>query len=70
MDFIDGNGTAKQVTTYVEKDVSESKKITEKELSHGVAPAAKAAFNRKPYDYSSNLGLKKPSCIIKISKTN
>ena len=26
MDFIDGNGTAKQVTTYVEKDVSESKK--------------------------------------------
>lgn len=43
-------GAARFVTSYIEREMSEYKKVTEKELSAGgVAPAARAAFNRKPY---------------------
>lgn len=55
---MDGGSTAKLVNAYIEKEMSEFKKISEKELILGIAPAAKAAFYRKPYHCSSTVCFK------------
>ena len=50
MDFLDGKGAEQVISDYIEREMSEYKKVTERELAAtGVAPEAKEAFNRKPY---------------------
>ena len=47
------------VSTYVEHEVPEHRRVTEKELNAGgIAPEARAAFNRKPYYGSSAVNFK------------
>ncbi|MDE7029230.1 MAG: hypothetical protein K2P63_04535 [Lachnospiraceae bacterium] len=50
MDAMREKQAAQIVSTYIEGEMTEYRKVTEKELRRGgVAPEAKAAFNRKPY---------------------
>lgn len=50
MEYMNEKGAAQLVNVYIEREMSEYKKVTEKELSAGgIAPEARAAFNRKPY---------------------
>lgn len=59
MDFMDGKGAARIVSTYIEKEMTEYRKVTEKELRvGGIAPEARAAFSRKPYYGASAINLK------------
>lgn len=59
MDFINEKGAARIVNTYIEKEMSEYRRVTEKELrSGGIAPEAKAAFSRKPYYGAASINLK------------
>lgn len=62
MEYMDGKGAVQLVTNYIESEMSEYKKVTEKELSAGgIAPEARAAFNRKPYcGFTSNNLKKRP----------
>lgn len=59
MDFMTEKGTARIVTAYMEREISEYRKVTEKELRvGGIAPEARAAFSRKPYYGGSALNIK------------
>lgn len=59
MEFLDQKGAARLVSEYVEREILESKKMTEKELAgNGIAPEAREAFNRKPYYNTGNVNLK------------
>ena len=59
MEFLDQKGASRLVSQYIEREIMESKRMTERELSGGsVAPAAKEAFNRKPYYSTGNTNLK------------
>lgn len=59
MEYMNEKGAAQLVSSYIEREMSEYKKVTEKELSAGgVAPEARAAFNRKPYYGASTISLK------------
>lgn len=60
MDFMSEKGAARIVSTYIEREMSEYRKVTEKELrtGGGIAPEAKAAFSRKPYYASSAVNFK------------
>lgn len=50
MDFVNEKGVVRMVSTYVEHEMPEYRRVTEKELNTGgIAPEARAAFNRKPY---------------------
>lgn len=61
MDFLDGKGAEQVISDYIEREMSEYKKVTERELAAtGVAPEAKEAFNRKPYYNVSGSFVKKP----------
>lgn len=60
MEYMNGKGAVQLVTNYIESEMSEYKKVTEKELSAGgIAPEARAAFNRKPYCGFASINLKK-----------
>ena len=66
MDFLEGKGPEQVISDYIEREMSEYKKVTERELATtGITQEAKEAFSRKPCysmeDYSK-LGaiLKKP----------
>ncbi|MDE6364216.1 MAG: hypothetical protein K2O40_07030 [Lachnospiraceae bacterium] len=59
MDFMSGKGVVPIVGAYIEREVSECRRVTEKELSAGgIAPEARAAFSRKPYYSSASLNVK------------
>lgn len=59
MDFVNEKGAARIVGAYIEREMSEYRKVTEKDLRvGGVAPEAKAAFSRKPYYGASSINLK------------
>ncbi len=59
MDFINEKGAARIVNAYMEREMTEYRKVTEKELQGGgIAPEAKAAFSRKPYYGGSQLNIK------------
>lgn len=61
MDFMDGKGAEQIVSDYIEKEISEYRKLTEQELATtGIAPEAKEAFNRKPYYGMTGTFVKKP----------
>lgn len=50
MEFLDEKGAARLVSEYIEREMLEFKRITERELTgNSIAPSAKEAFNRKPY---------------------
>ena len=50
---------ARIVNAYIEREMTEYRKVTEKELRSGViAPEAKAAFSRKPYYGTSVINIK------------
>lgn len=48
MEYMEGKGAARVINDYIEREVSEFKRIADNEFSGGVAPEAKAAFARKP----------------------
>ena len=59
MDFMNEKGTARIVNVYIEREMAEYRKVTEKELrAGGITPEAKAAFSRKPYYGSSAINIK------------
>lgn len=59
MDLMYGKEAARVVNAYIEKGMSEYRKVTEKELrTGGIAPEARAAFSRKPYYGGSTLNIK------------
>ncbi|MDE6619986.1 MAG: hypothetical protein K2K74_05765 [Lachnospiraceae bacterium] len=59
MDMMKEKEAARIVSTYIEKEMSEYRKVTEKELrSGGITPEAKEAFSRKPYYGVSKINLK------------
>lgn len=50
MDFVNEKGAAQIVNTYIEREMSEYRRVTEREIrTGGITPEAKAAFSRKPY---------------------
>ncbi len=59
MDFMNEKGAARIVNVYIEREISEYRKVTEKEFRvGGITPEAKAAFSRKPYYGSSAINIK------------
>ncbi len=60
MDFLGSKSSENMIGNDMEKDVTESRKVTERELAAGVAPAARQAFSRKPYYNMAGSFLKKP----------
>lgn len=59
MDYMDGRGAAQLVNAYIEREMSEYRRIMEREVGSGnAAPSARAAFYRKPYYGDSNINLK------------
>lgn len=61
MDFMEGKGAEQVVSDYIEREISEYRKMTEQELtSRGIAPEAKEAFSRKPYYNVTGSFVKKP----------
>ncbi|MDE7207457.1 MAG: hypothetical protein K2N90_09945 [Lachnospiraceae bacterium] len=59
MEFLDQKGAARLVGEYIEREILECKRMTEKELAgNGIAPEAREAFNRKPYYNTGNVNLK------------
>lgn len=61
MDFMDGKGAEQVISDYIEHEMAEYKKISERDLSSSnITPEAKEAFNRKPYYNVSGSFIKKP----------
>lgn len=59
MEYTNEDNAASIVNAYMEKEMNEYRKITDRELSgKGIAPEAKAAFSRKPYYASAGISLK------------
>lgn len=64
MDFYSKKEPEQVVGDYMEHEMSEYRKVTERELSNGsIAPEARQAFSRKPYYTTVNAGLKKRPVI-------
>lgn len=50
MDFFENRGAEQVISDYIEREMSEYKKMTDQEISEkNIAPEAKVAFNRAPY---------------------
>ena len=65
MDFIEGKGAEQVISDYIEQEMAEYKKVTERELATvGIAPEAKQAFSRKPYYNVTGSFVKKP--VVKL----
>ena len=61
MDFMDGKGAEQVVNDYIEREISEYKKVTQQELeANGIKLEAKEAFSRKPYYGMTGNFVKKP----------
>lgn len=61
MEFLDGKGAEQVISDYIEREMTEYKKVTDRELAMaGVVPEAKEAFNRKPYYNVTGSFIKKP----------
>ena len=57
MEFFEVKNTAQVINSYIEKEMSMFKKVSDKELS-GSAIAPRAAFNRKPYYNTAGINFK------------
>ena len=65
MDFMEGKGAEQVISDYIEREMAEYKKVTERELAAaGVAQEAKQAFSRKPYYSVTGSFVKKP--VVKL----
>ena len=65
MDFMEGKGAEQVISEYIEREMAEYKKVSERELATaGIAPEAKQAFSRKPYYNVTGFFVKKP--VIKL----
>lgn len=61
MDFLEGKGAEQVINDFIEREMLEYKKMTDKDLADAaVTQEAKAAFNRKPYYNVSGTLKKKP----------
>lgn len=61
MNFMEGKGAEQVISDYIEREMAEYKKVTERELAAtGVAPEARQAFSRKPYYNVTGSLVKKP----------
>lgn len=61
MDFFDGKGAEQVISDYIEREITEYKKMSENDFSEkNIAPEAKEAFNRKPYYGMAGTYIKKP----------
>lgn len=61
MDFFEGKGAEQVISDYIEREMSEYKKVADKELADArVTEEAKAAFSRKPYYNVAGTFIKKP----------
>lgn len=61
MDFYDGKGAEQVISDYIEREMTEYKKVADKELAESVVTKeAKAAFSRKPYYNVAGSFIKKP----------
>lgn len=59
MEFLDGKKAAQLVSEYIEREMLECKRMTERELTgNSIKPEAREAFNRKPYYSTGNANLK------------
>ncbi|MEZ3444418.1 MAG: hypothetical protein K1W30_04640 [Lachnospiraceae bacterium] len=59
MDLMYGKEAARVVNAYIEREMSEYRKVTEKDIrTGGIAPEARAAFSRKPYYDGCALNIK------------
>lgn len=59
MDFMNEKSAARVVNGYIEREISEYRKVTEKELrAGGITPEARAAFSRKPYYGNAAINIK------------
>ena len=59
MEFFEVKNTAQVINSYIEKEMSMFKKVSDKELSgSAIAPEARAAFNRKPYYNTAGINFK------------
>lgn len=58
MEDIEEKGAAKVINDYIEREMSEYKKVSDKEPAGNVAPEARAAFARKPYYNISGIKFK------------
>jgi len=59
MDFMNEKGAVCIVNAYIERELSEYRKVTEKELRiGGITPEARVAFSRKPYYGAPAVGIK------------
>lgn len=59
MGYSDERQTAAVISDCIEREVSGYKNTSDKELSiGGIAPEARAAFNRKPYYGTANVNFK------------
>ncbi len=59
MSFAGERQTTQVISDYIEREVSGYKKVSEKELSvGGIAPEARATFNRKPYYSTAGINFK------------
>ena len=59
MDLMSEKGAARIVNAYIEREMSEYRKVTEKDLrTGGITPEAKEAFSRKPYYGTPAINLK------------
>lgn len=61
MDFLEGKGAEQVISDYIEREMAEYKKMSERDLAEAtITPEAKAAFNRKPYYNVGGTFIKKP----------
>lgn len=68
MDFMDGKGAEQVVNDYIEREISEYKKVTQQELeANGITLEAKEAFSRKPYYGMTGNFVKNPESTSSLS---
>lgn len=61
MEFYDGKDAEQVISDYIEREISEYKKLTDSDISErNIAPEAKQAFNRKPYYTIAGANYRKP----------
>lgn len=62
MDFLEGKGAEQVLNEYIEKEMTEYKKVIERDIAESsITPEAKAAFSRKPYYGVAGSFVKRPT---------
>jgi type IV secretory pathway VirD2 relaxase len=58
-EYFDRKGAESIVSSYLDNEMMEYRKNTEREIGTNIAPEAKEAFNRKPYGNYVTIGFKR-----------